>query len=465
MNLRDIFAYGISEAEKCEHLQQAEGKLRRMVAELEERIEEKKGNLERLKTRRDDEWASSDGVLKDISSLRHEIDALKSEKTELHGELCKAQKTASALQEECGNIAKAHRIEVTQNGDVSLFNIVVRLKHRQIEHSEPEQLKDVSCSQAGVVPFPSLIPRIGVVTWAFSDARYRKGNVVVVPGEELNLDEAPVFVAGDIHGDVKSLQWVLETTLLATPKSKVVFLGDLFDRGDESDTLAALRLFVWAIHAFPGRILWLRGNHDNLVYNEEAQMFSSLASPHEFTDFLNAHSEVKDEGRFLCNLISQLPVAAMIGDVWISHGGVLQDDDQGVRTFGSFETLTEDMVNDFMWSRMVDTPSKLANRMHKGAEVGFEQAIRFAEALKSCAGIDVRHIVCGHQHLDKDGYGYVNFEKNYTKELTCQCVCSFAHENVMGESIRPAILRLQSNDLPRAIFPTYSSLKESTNNE
>ncbi len=452
MKLHDFLAYGISEAEKCECLQQAEKRLRGIVIELEDRVQEAEISLERLKSRRDTEWEISDGVLKDISSLKHEIDDIRTEKPKLNDELRRLQNTAMILQEESDNVKKAHRIELTQDGDVSSFHIVVKMTHDKPTNDTSIKLHEASRLQGCALQYPFIVPRMGMVDWAFSEARYRKGSVVVVPNEELCLENEPIFVAGDIHGDVESLRWVFDTALLAFPKSKVIFLGDLFDRGDEYKTLDALRLFVWALHAFSGRILWLKGNHDSLSYSEESGRFSSTASPHEFSDFLNAHSDINYEGRYLCDLIAQLPVAAVIGDVWISHGGILQDDDQGLRAFESFEKLTETMASDFMWSRMADVPSKLADRAHRGAEVGFEQATKFVDTLKSCTGIGIRHIVCGHQHLDQEGYGYVNFEKNYGKLLSCQCVCSFAHENVIGESVQPAILKLQPGAVPCPIF-------------
>ena len=432
MNLLDFFACGISEAEKCDCLQKAEQNLRCLVRELEDGVCEKLKKLERLRSRRDTEWTISDRVLNEISSLRKEIDVLGVEKTELRDELHRVQNTATALHEEYENVGSAHRIELTQNGNVSSFHIVVKIKHESVANDVSPKVHEGFQSQECTLPHPVVLPRMGMTDWAFSDAFYREGKVVVVPKEVLHLDDEPIFVVGDVHGDVDSLQWVLNTTLFALPKSKVVFLGDLFDRGDEKKTLDTLRLFVWAIHAFSGRILWLKGNHDNLIYDVDTESFSSNASPHEFADFLNAHSDVKSEGLYLCGLLDKLPVAAIIGDVWISHGGILQDDVQGMKSFESFGKLTEPMISDFMWSRMVDAPSKLANRTHRGAEVGYEQAVRFVEVLKSHVGVEIKHIVCGHQHLDKDGYGYVNFERNYNGHVSCQCVCSFAHENVMG---------------------------------
>lgn len=285
------------------------------------------------------------------------------------------------------------------------------------------------------------------IEWAF--ASNRKGEAVVIPQETLENLGAPVFLVGDLHGDEASLRAILRKVFTAGQKGALVFLGDLFDRGPRA--METIRLFLWAAKTHPEQVLWLRGNHDEaLDFEESSGKFVSGVSPHEFADWLGEHPECNDEGRALCKIVRSLPSVAVLGSVWASHGGVLHEDT--CKDFRGFSELTPEMKIDFVWSRMKDTPSKMPNRSHKGAEVGYKQAVEFAKKLKNLEGIDIRHVVCAHQHEHKDGFGYLPFTKCFRKgDLTCQCVCSFHDDE--WDSL-PVILRWRRDGMPVPIrFP------------
>lgn len=305
------------------------------------------------------------------------------------------------------------------------------------------------------LPAAGSLPGVGEgPRFAFGEHLAASGKVLVVPQTRLDLANEPVFVAGDIHGDAEALRWALDTALGGSETSKLVFLGDLFDRREPEAMLETVRLFTWAIYAFPGRILWIKGNHDLLSFNPATGQFASATVPHEFADFLNQNpgSAVAREGERLCEIIEELPVAAVLGDVWLSHGGVLQNDEEGTGSFTSFDNLTDAMMDDFMWSRMVDAPAKLPSRAHRGAQVGFRDALEFANALKEKTGIEVKHVVCAHQHLDDgESTGCASFSRNWSPELSCQCVSTFSRENVIGEFVRPALLRLVPGGAPEVV--------------
>lgn len=279
------------------------------------------------------------------------------------------------------------------------------------------------------------------IEWAF--AANRKGESIIVSRDSLEKIGVPVFLVGDLHGDADSLRAILRKVFTTNPKSIIVFLGDLFDRGNRA--METIRLFLWAAKTHPGQVLWLRGNHDEaLGYEETSEKFVSAVDPHEFADWLGEHPECRDEGRALCKIVSTLPSVAVLGFVWTSHGGILHEDT--CKDFHGFADMTPDMKIDFVWSRMKDTPSKMPNRSHKGAEVGYKQAVTFVKKLKEVEELVVRHIVCAHQHEHKDGFGYLPFTKCFSKgDITCQCVCSFKDDE--WDSL-PVILRWRPDGMP-----------------
>ena len=299
------------------------------------------------------------------------------------------------------------------------------------------------------IPEPGEAPPVGdePIEWAF--AQYRKNDAVVVPAEALSGPDAPpLFFVGDLHGDSASLRAILRKVWTARADSRIVFLGDIFDRGP--DSLGTVRLFLWAARTRPGRVLWLRGNHDDLRFDEETGKFVPAVDPHEFVDWLEEHPEHLEEAKKLAGIIRTLPLAAVLGPVWASHGGIPHEDVCG--DFAGFGVpLPEPIRQDFVWSRMKDARSKLPNRLHKGAEVGQAQAKAFIERLRETEGIEVKHLVCAHQHEHSAGYGYLDFVRFFKGNPTCQCICSFRDADAGFE---PVVLRWRAEGMPAPIrFP------------
>ncbi len=284
------------------------------------------------------------------------------------------------------------------------------------------------------------------IEWAWQVAPHRRGDVVVVSGKELGKGAIPTFVLGDIHGDATSLRRILGYVWGVHPRSRVVFLGDLVDRADGPEMLECARLFVWAIRRHPGRFLWIRGNHDYLARNADTGRFCTSVEPHEFCDYLNGHPMLTEEGAALGEIMAGLPVGAVLGNVWLSHGGVLQDDEAGLRSFAGFSGMTDEMKRDLVWTRMRDVPTKLAFRGSAGAEAGLRQAEAFVRRVQETDGAEIAHLVCAHQHESRDGFGYLPFDTCFMHGLTCQCIASFETKDAC-----PAILRLNGTETPLPI--------------
>ena len=106
----------------------------------------------------------------------------------------------------------------------------------------------------------------------------------------LATDDAPLWIIGDLHGDLLALEAALlhirrTAVAEATPSPRLIFLGDFID--DEGLALEVLLRVFELILASPDRVCVLLGNHDEALSYDGAR-FSSSVSPCDFADFLNA---------------------------------------------------------------------------------------------------------------------------------------------------------------------------------
>lgn len=377
------------------------------------------------------------------NELESDLAQKKNELENLRGRLQESEKACAEYEEEtkelCSYAALPQRAVVSgKPGDAFYLAFKIVGEQKVASYADVVRAAPQLC-----VPKDEDLPKVEAVglTWAFADRR--RGRVVVVDDQAAKDLVGRLFFVGDIHGDADALRRIIEFAFRANAKSVMVFLGDLFDRGEKS--LEAVRMLVWAIRKFPGQILWLAGNHDEgLRFDESAGRFASAVSPSEFTDFLNAHSENKEEGLALAQIVRDLPVACVVGNHWISHGGVPQNDVSGM--FQSFETMSREMLEDCVWSRMRDVRTKQPNRAHRGAEVGFEDSQKFFAAVRDGTGIEIRHVVCAHQHERTNDVACLQFKKFYKPDvLSCQCIFSFKDEE---RDVQPCLLVYRGNEAP-----------------
>lgn len=93
-----------------------------------------------------------------------------------------------------------------------------------------------------------------------------------IPPEWPALPETPICVIGDVHGCIDALEMLLLEIEKHDPDgaARVLFLGDLLDRGP--DSAAVLALVMALVSEAPERFLCLLGNH-------EAMALAALDSP------------------------------------------------------------------------------------------------------------------------------------------------------------------------------------------
>ncbi|MEM3506299.1 MAG: metallophosphoesterase family protein [Candidatus Bathyarchaeia archaeon] len=92
----------------------------------------------------------------------------------------------------------------------------------------------------------------------FNDSEVKEGLILIPPAYEL-------LIVGDIHGDLESLKYILESSLFlnsinSSKPQYIIFLGDYGDRGIYSPEVYYVILYLKS--KFPKYIHLLRGNHE-----------------------------------------------------------------------------------------------------------------------------------------------------------------------------------------------------------
>jgi protein phosphatase len=123
------------------------------------------------------------------------------------------------------------------------------------------------------------------------------------------------IVIGDIHGDIQSLNYILEkSNFLKSKDSMLIFLGDYVDRGDYSPQVL-FKILSLKLN-FSSRVAALRGNHEG--------PWDLQAAPHDLPYQLIYN--YKENGRKIYvkirELFNALPHAALVEEKYLFlHGG------------------------------------------------------------------------------------------------------------------------------------------------
>jgi len=278
--------------------------------------------------------------------------------------------------------------------------------------------------------------------------------VHVVPADA--MPSGSVWFLGDVHGDYPALLASCAYVFGKDPDAVLCFCGDIIDRGPDS-LKCVLYVLDMLLRRRPGKVLWLRGNHeDALKFDEEEGHFRSTVKPAGFADLLNGHAEYAAFGRDLLRFFRLLPSAVFLPDgLLFTHAGVPMGD--LLPKLASVQDMNQSKVLlDFCWVRIEpDKEYKKVSRVSRGVSAG---RVNIDEFFLKCEGLGIRanRIVAGHEHPEN---GFARFEglseQDGPRYPRCQCLKSalILHGSAIAESgpgdTQPfAVARYRENETP-----------------
>lgn len=236
---------------------------------------------------------------------------------------------------------------------------------------------------------------------------YGSPDKVVQLTKEQVGNSADWFLLGDIHGDYYALRNAVEYVRCQRPNDfRLIFLGDLVDRGPHP--LECLWYLLNLAKTYPGRIMWIAGNHDIGFSHDAAQKrFQAAHLPSEFLNHLNKSDAWfffrQQLGKEFIELVAGLPRAALFPDgLLVTHGGFPHVDLQARLS----ECTTpeerriwlnsESALQDFTQNRITKYRKKTVSRSRDSCQYGYEDFESFCRVTADF--FPTSRLVTGHDH-------------------------------------------------------------------
>jgi len=191
----------------------------------------------------------------------------------------------------------------------------------------------------------------------------------------LRIDDEPIMIIGDIHGDLQALEFVIGKRQEMNCKN-ILFLGDYVDRGPQG-TEVLIRLFRLKLED-PEHIFLLRGNHETVDMNIYYGFFEEIGLDRQF---LLRISRTYDK----------MPIGAVLSQhTFCVHGGI--------NGTGSIDYVSKEEAFPYLWNDPSEFPGLTAStRGSTVREFGPDIVDGFLETN------NLKRIVRGHTALEK-GY-------------------------------------------------------------
>ncbi len=246
--------------------------------------------------------------------------------------------------------------------------------------------------------------------------------------------QAPVFFLGDIHGDRVALEGVLSAIgSLAPEGGRIVVLGDVVDRGE--DSLGCLLRLCHGMADARYPVTLLLGDHeDALSWREEEGELVSSVTWSNFTQEFRKISGGREWGAALVAWLQRQPRLLFFpSGIFAAHGGVPQQD--LLPRLTSRQSLSSpEILQDFLWNRLTDARRKRPFRGSRGMDFGRENLLEFCRQAATFLEAPPRLLLCGHQH-PFGGWQWVPAgEKEGAPEAAALCLhTSFQRVSIPGE--------------------------------
>lgn len=232
----------------------------------------------------------------------------------------------------------------------------------------------------------------------------------------------PVYVVGDLHGNIFDLIRILIMTG-PPPKNRFLFLGDYVDRGQYSIEIVTLLFALLA--KYPEHIFLIRGNHEfsrvNEVYGFKNEVISLYKSQLLFDNFNKC--------------FNYMPLVALISkSIFCVHGGISQQI-ASLKQLKKIKRPIPDYVNnitsELTWNDPSPDVEDYSTNVRGNCVVFGAQAVQnFLTSFK------LKHIFRAHQVVDLgiekfagDGLYTIFSCSNYQEGLKNRCGILLVHEN------------------------------------
>lgn len=228
---------------------------------------------------------------------------------------------------------------------------------------------------------------------------------------ESELGDAVFWFIGDVHCRLDNLRKILAGIRRERGENPggphvLVFLGDIFDRGDSGDAvLAEILGCARGDDAF--EVHYVLGNHDTFEFDAEAGKFVASYEPADTLEQLNAGTLDRDVGlaalKFFETRGARAEIVGLGGDecLFVAHGGGLREDSQKAWLADESSTelpLTPETFDDFSWMRLSPNPLKAAPRGTRSAEFGVRNFDSFRALFLKKTGKKIVGFIRGHDH-------------------------------------------------------------------
>lgn len=249
--------------------------------------------------------------------------------------------------------------------------------------------------------------------------------------------DGPLIIVGDIHGDIKSLEFCIQKFLKEINNgTSILFLGDYVDRGKNSVECSLLLLKLKTM--FPDKVYLLRGNHEIKKVKNESSRERYASSKYGFLK--EVRKKYNDDYVFLKlnEVFDYLSVSAIANNsIFCVHGGITPEISSlnqlsKLKKPISYESLCEtknkekeSLIMDLVWSDPSDVNHfKKNEKRGKGKLFGHKQVLKFLKTFS------FNKIVRGHQCVD----GYDD------KFNDGSIITVFSIPNYVGKTNRGAII-------------------------
>ena len=240
------------------------------------------------------------------------------------------------------------------------------------------------------------LPRIQAELKAFFDSQPRQPYYLLMDRRYEKEDKRLVII-GDTHCDYNSLAALFDKLSLSAydyfDNATFIFLGDYLDRGNI--LFEYLMLLVGFKKLLGDRCIFMKGNHELIVYNEVSGKLESLVRPAETSVTLNTYCGGDKEflakfANYFANLPYYILLKTAKGTDLLVHGGIPRDaimekctilHDTGEMLVAGDDKIREMALDNMIWADPRSDRFKLQGGGSR-FEFGYEQFEQFVIANK-----------------------------------------------------------------------------------